>query len=75
MNEDRLITSADLNAPTFRRSSGITSHAIHLTARVALDSLVAADALSFADRCRRCGGSDTVVEVRAARFESRDLRP
>jgi hypothetical protein len=41
----------------------------HLTARGALESLVAADAVSYADQCRRCGGSDTVVEARAARFE------
>jgi len=45
----------------------------HLAARGAIDSLVAADALSYADQCRRCGGSDTVVEARAARF-ARDLK-
>ncbi len=45
----------------------------HLTARGAIDSLAAADALTDAEQCRRCGGSDTVVEARAARFED-DLK-
>lgn len=36
----------------------------HLTARDALDSLVASDAFSHAAQCRRCGGPDAGVEAR-----------
>ena len=38
----------------------------HLTARDALQSLALADAFAARQRCGRCGGSDTVVGLRAA---------
>jgi len=50
--------------PLSARCVGALLGVPHLTARDALDSLVASDAFSHAAQCRRCGGPDAGVGAR-----------